>query len=139
MNQSLDHDFDERLLEGYHGAEAPDVISGSGFGAIVAVRPTAWQIFAALYFQSLFKVLRYCHKFRLATFHSMFCLFINPLISGDNLFTGWAVRAGLFIVWNPGCLRKRTSRQVLKSGTVSYRFIFLLFVCLTNHCGQGKL
>lgn len=53
MNQSLDHDVDG--LEGCHGAGVPGVISGSGLGAIVAVRPPAWQIFACSLFPKSFQ------------------------------------------------------------------------------------
>lgn len=58
----------------------------------------------------------------------IFCLYINPLISGYNPFTNRAARAGWaasFTIWNPVCYRKRISSQALKSITS-----YLFFVCL---------
>lgn len=52
--------------------------------------------------------------------HRFFLPFIKPLTSRDNPFTNKAARAGWvssFIVWNPECHRKRSSRWALKSAT----------------------
>lgn len=57
------------------------------------------------------------------------CLFINPLISGDNPFTHRAARAdqmALFMIWDLECNRKRASKPALESATDSFVFLCML-------------
>lgn len=62
----------------------------------------------------------------------LFSVSVNPLISGNNLFTNRAAAKGWvtsFFVWNPESFRKRASKWPLKSATGSS---FFLFSCLYN-------
>lgn len=77
---------------GVYNRGGSDVILGSGFGAIVAVRLIAWWTFVSKFFLKCPAIV--LSSVRLVASHPIFCLFMNPLISGNTPFTNRAARAG---------------------------------------------
>ena len=82
---------------------------------------TAEVVAGVILLQVPFKMLSSSHEFSQAmASHPIFCLFLNPLISGDNPFTQRAARASgatSFTGWNLERWRKRASRRALNSAT----------------------
>lgn len=109
----------ENGLSGGFNVECPGVVLGFWLWSCCSFKDKSLVTFPCYLDPRSFQnaELMLMSSLRLMVFHSIFCLFINSLISGDNSFTNRAIRTG----WV-------TLKSVLNCILCFHKLIFFLFL-----------